>query len=44
MLKYGLLEVRKKRELALIPKALIINLGSGEKSNQRLRLNLVLYN
>lgn len=44
MLKYRLLEVGKKTELAVIPKGLIINLGSGEKSNQRWRLNLVLYN
>lgn len=44
MLKYGLLEVRKKTKLAVIPKGLIINLGSGEKSNRRWRLNLVLYN
>lgn len=44
MLKYRLLEIRKKMELAVIPKGLIIKLGSGEKSNRRWRLNSVLYN
>lgn len=44
MLKYRLLEGRKKRELAVSPKGLLIKLGSGEKSNRRWRLNLVLYN
>lgn len=44
MLKYRLLEGRKKMELAVIPKGLLIKLGSGEKNNRRWRMNLVLYN